>query len=141
MRKIIHFYFVKVFMHFGIPQVVIFYQDREFNNVLDRSLATNVGITRRLTTPYHPQANGFDERFNQTLQNMLAKFVQSKKSSWSSVLDTFVFAYNTSQHESTCFTPFEMMFGRLATIPIDINLQKASPEERARDFLTVKSQI
>ena len=30
------------------------------------------------------------------------------------------------------------MFGRHATIPIDINLQKASPEERARDFFNCK---
>ena len=87
-------------MRFGIPQVVTSDQSREFNNVLDRSLATNLGITRRLTTPYHPQANVLDERFNQTLQNMLVKFVQSKKSSWSSFLDTCVFAYNTSRHES-----------------------------------------
>ena len=52
------------------------------------------------------------ERFNQTLQNMLAQFVSTKKEMWSSYLDTCVFAYNTSRHESTKYCPFELMFGR-----------------------------
>ena len=68
------------------------------------------------------QADGLDERWNQTLQNKLVKFFHSKKSAWSSFLDTCVFAYNTSRHESTCFTPFSLMFSRQATLPIDVEL-------------------
>ena len=68
---------------------------------------------------YSVQANGLDKCFNQTLQMMLVKFVHSKKQKWSSFLDTCVFAYNTSQHESSKFTPFQLMFGRRATLPID----------------------
>ena len=55
------------------------------------------------------QANGLDERFNQT---MLSKFVQENKESWDGFLDTCTFAYNTSCHKSTLHTPFEVMFGR-----------------------------
>ena len=83
------------------------------------------------------QANGLDERWNQTLQNMLVKFIHSKKSAWSSFLDTCVFAYNTSRHESTRFTPFSLMFNREATLPIDVELQKALPEEVARVYLNL----
>lgn len=82
-------------------------------------------------THTHTQANGLVERFNQTLQTMLAKFVHSKKSMWSTYLDTCIFAYNTSRHDSTQFTPFELMFGRRATLPIDITFRKALPEEVA----------
>ena len=59
---------------------------------------------------------------------MLNKFIGQNKSTWCSYLDTCVFAYNTSQQESTRFTPFELMFGRKATLPIDINLQRSSKE-------------
>ena len=59
---------------------------------------------------------------------MLIKFVGRNKSTWSSYLDTCVFAYNTSQQDSTKFTPFELMFGRKATLPIDITIQKKSKE-------------
>ena len=74
------------------------------------------------------QANGLDERFNQTLQNMIVKFVQDKKEIWDEYLDTCVYAYNTSVHESTNFSPFEVMFGRKAILPIDINIDEKEPD-------------
>lgn len=67
------------------------------------------------------QANGLDERYNQTLQKMLIKFVHKKKEVWDEFLDTCVYAYNTSAHESSGFSPFELMFGRKAILPIDID--------------------
>ena len=42
-------------MRMGIPQVVVSDQGREFNNALNDELAVTLGISRRLTTPYHPQ--------------------------------------------------------------------------------------
>ena len=65
---------------------------------------------------------------------MLAKVVQSKKSTWSAFVDTCVFSYNSSKHDSSKFTPFELMFGRLPTLPIDVELRKASPEEVVANF-------
>ena len=43
------------------------------------------------------------------------------------LLDTCIYAYNTSVHESTSFTPFEVMFGRKAVLPIDVEMDIASP--------------
>ena len=65
---------------------------------------------------------------------MLVKFVHPRKTAWGSFLDTCVFAYNTSRHESTRFTPFELMFNRQATLPIDIEFRKALPEEVSREY-------
>ena len=64
---------------------------------------------------------------------MLIKFVSSHKSHWSAYLDTCIFAYNTSRQDSTLFTPFELMFGRRATLPIDINIQKENTKELIDD--------
>ena len=36
-------------------------------------------------------------------------------------MDTCTFAYNTSRHESTKFTSFEIMFGRKAILPLDLD--------------------
>ena len=65
------------------------------------------------------QANGLDERFNQMLIGMLVKFTNEKEENLDEFLDTCVHVYNTSQHESMHFTPFEVMFG-----------QKKDPEEK-----------
>ena len=106
-------------MRMGVPRVVLSDQGTEFNNSLNDNLAKLLGIERRLSTPYYPQTNGLDERFNQTLQGMLVKLVHEKKEKWSDVLDGCVFAYNTSVQDSTKYTPFQLMFGRQATLPID----------------------
>ena len=45
-----------------------------------------------------------------------------------------MFAYNTSRHESSKFTPFELMFGRQATLPVDVEFRKASPEEVCQEY-------
>ena len=71
------------------------------------------------------KGNGFDERFNQTLQIMLVKFIMDKKDVWDVFMDTCVYAYNTSVHESTSFSPFEVMFG--AFMPVDIEIDTESP--------------
>lgn len=75
------------------------------------------------------QANGLDERFNQTVQTMLTKFVSKKKDDWDTYLDTCIFAYNTSEHHSTSFTPFELMFGRKAYLPVEIDSNIFTPEQ------------
>ena len=40
--------------------------------------------------------------------------------------------HNTSVHESTTFTPFELMFGRKAFLPIDFD--DKDPEELVNQF-------
>ena len=42
---------------------------------------------------YPIYANGLDERFNQTIQNMLTKFVEEKET-WDEYIDTCAFALN-----------------------------------------------
>ena len=65
---------------------------------------------------------------------MLVKFVSDKRHQWSSYLDTCVFAYNTSRHSSSKFTPFELMFSRRATLPIDLEMCANSPGERIHHY-------
>ena len=59
---------------------------------------------------------------------MLVKFIEEKKDSWEEYLNTCVFAYNTARHESTNYTPFELMFGRKPLLPIDIDMEKKDAE-------------
>ena len=51
---------------------------------------------------------------------MLVKFIDGKKEQWQDYLDTCVYAYNTSKHESMKMSPFEVMFGRLGVLPVDL---------------------
>lgn len=52
---------------------------------------------------------------------MIVKFTTNRKEQWDEFLQTCVFAYNTAKHESTHYTPFELMFGRKAILPVDLD--------------------
>ena len=81
-----------------------------------------------------PKANGLVERFNQTLQNMLVKYIDQRKERWEQLLDTCVFSYNTSKQESSQYSPFELMFARKPVFPMDINTQQKDPETMLKQF-------
>ncbi|KAL5515618.1 hypothetical protein EMCRGX_G000810 [Ephydatia muelleri] len=83
-------------------------------------------IRERLTFTWkglNTESNGLDERYNQTLQSMLSKAVMGHKEMWDEFIDSAVFAYNTSTHESTTYSPFEVMFGRKARLPVEADLR------------------
>ena len=68
---------------------------------------------------------------------MLVKYVSDKQDQWSYYLDTCVFAYNTSRHESSKYTPFYLMFNRRAILPIEINLTEDSSAEKYHHYVSL----
>ncbi|KZS03119.1 Uncharacterized protein APZ42_034227 [Daphnia magna] len=81
------------------------------------------GVPRQLTTDqgrcFTAEANGLVERLNHTLADMLSMYVSSDHKDWDESLPFVTFAYNTSRHESTGRTPFYLVYGREAVLPID----------------------
>ena len=55
------------------------------------------------------------------MKTMLIKFTGTRKETWDEHLDFCVFAYNTSRQESTQCSLFEVMFGRLARLPVEVD--------------------
>ena len=94
-------------------------QGKEFHNRVNDEFMKVFGIKHHLTTAYYPQANGLDERLNQTLINSLAKFVQEHCTMWDKNLLEVVYAYNAAVQDSSKFTPFEAMFAGVARFPVD----------------------
>ena len=93
---------------------------RQFESELLKQICNLLQIKKTHTTPYRPQGNGMVERFNRTLQDMLAIAVGNYPADWEVYIRKLCFAYNTSVHSSTGYSPFFLMFGRQATIPIDL---------------------
>ena len=67
-------------------------------------------IEKVRTTSYHPQTNGQCERFDFTLMNMLGTLSPKQKRDWKAHLLTMCQAYNATQHPSTGFSPYFLMF-------------------------------
>eukprot|EP00794_Sanderia_malayensis_P002386 gene2386-biopygen1273 len=112
----------EVFFRFGPHTILHSDQGRNFEGNLMQEVCDLMGIHKSRTTAYHPQCDGLVERQNRTLQEMLAAFVSSHKDDWDLWVDLAVYAYNTSRHESTGLSPYELVFGRIAKTPLELDL-------------------
>lgn len=95
-------------------------QGREFVNSVSTELHRLTGVQQRLTSAYHPQANGLVEKQNGTIKNKLLKVLQGKPDGWPRCLEPLLFAHRTTVHRSTKMTPFFLMYGRQPTLPVDV---------------------
>jgi len=105
---------------FGIPEALLSDQEKSFTSKVTEGLLRKLGIQKLNTSGYLPTGNSRCERFHRYLNASLTMFVNDKKSDWEDYIDSILFAYRTSMCTSTGFTPFELVFGRKATLPPDV---------------------
>ena len=72
------------------------------------------------TSPYHPETDGLVERFNQTRKSMLRKVAAEEGKDWDLLIPPLLFAYREVPHESTRFSPFELLYGRDVRGPLEL---------------------
>jgi len=94
-----------------------------------------MGVKCNMTSAYHPQSNGLDERFNQTLQHQLLKYVSEEQRDWDLYLDAILFSYRVSRQDSTKMSPFLLVYGRQPRLPVEfsINSTLENGDEDERD--------
>ena len=81
-----------------------------------------LGIVHRHSTPYYPQFNGLVEKVNGMIVKMITKQVHNKPKDWDQHLQAALWAYRTSFRTSLGYTPFHLVFGKEALLPIEAQL-------------------
>ena len=109
-----------VFTKFGFPEKILSDNGTQFRSQLTAAFTRMLQITQVFSARYHPQSNGAVERANRTVKTMLRKVVQDNEEEWDRFLPMVIFAYNETPHESTSFSPFELIFGANPRGPLDI---------------------
>nr|XP_009596900.1 uncharacterized protein LOC104092908 [Nicotiana tomentosiformis] len=77
-------------------------------------------IKRITSAPYHPVANGQPESTNKVFINNLKKRLEESKGKRPEVLPGVLWAYRTTAKTSTDETPFSLVYGTEALIPVEI---------------------
>eukprot|EP00112_Aurelia_sp_Birch-Aquarium-sp1_P015743 Seg3512.1 transcript_id=Seg3512.1/GoldUCD/mRNA.D3Y31 product="Retrovirus-related Pol polyprotein from transposon 412" pseudo=true protein_id=Seg3512.1/GoldUCD/D3Y31 len=110
-------------LKFGFPWRLFSDRDPAFESELFQILMKELGVSKIRTTGYNPRSNGLTEQSNAIVKDYLTAYVNGKSSSrpdWDTWTRELAFAYNTSVHSSTGFTPVELMFGRKFRVPTDM---------------------
>ena len=104
---------------FGCPCTILSDQGSEFESKLFKCLNDMLGIKKLRTTAYHPRTDGMVERSNRTVIDILSKYTQNEPD-WDLRLPLVLFAIRTSDHATTGFSPFKLIYGREARLPWDL---------------------
>ena len=106
-------------LQWGFPTRIHHDRGGEFNSTLFQHLHRLAGIKASNTTPYHPMGDPIVERYNRTLINMLKSIPENEKKRWKDHLPKLTFAYNSTIHKSTGFSPFYLLMGRESRLRVD----------------------
>ncbi|UYV79636.1 K02A2.6-like, partial [Cordylochernes scorpioides] len=138
-EEVAKFMIEDVLLKHGAPRELISDRGRTFISRTLKEINDLCGTIHRFTSAYHPQTKGLTERLNKTLADMLSMYVDVEQRNWDAVLPYVTFAYNTSQQESTGFSPFYLIHGRDVETPLDTILayrENTSLEDYVESMVT-----
>lgn len=115
---IIRFVEERIISVHGSPVNIITDRGSQFTSDEWRQFVNKYKIHHKLTTSYHPQSNGTDERFNGTITRIFKNYVDEFHEKWDSQLMWALHVYNTTVHESTGYSPYQVLFGRDCRSPL-----------------------
>ena len=116
------FVFNHIISRFGVPQSIVTDHGSHFKNHMMTELSAKLGFRHENSTPYYPQANGQVEAINKVLKHVINRMVGIHKSSWHLKIFSGLWAYRTSVKTNTGFTPFQLVYGLEAVLPIECEI-------------------
>uniref|UniRef100_A0A803MDQ2 Integrase catalytic domain-containing protein n=1 Tax=Chenopodium quinoa TaxID=63459 RepID=A0A803MDQ2_CHEQI len=111
---------------YGVPRYIITDNDTPFVNKLMTSLCDKFKFTQRKSSMYNAPANGLAEAFNKTLCNLLSKITKKQKRDWHERLGEALWAYRTTYKTPTQATPYALVYGVQAIVPLEIQIPSLS---------------
>ena len=113
------FIWKNIITRFGVPYALISDNGLQFDSKAFRKYYSDLGIKNRYSTPAYPQGNGQAKAVNKVIVNGLKKRLDDTKGKWIEELPHVFWTYRTTPRKSTGDTPFSMLYGAEAVIPLE----------------------
>lgn len=85
-------------------------------------MCTKYKIYHGYSSIYHPQGNGQEDASNKTIVKNLQKTINDTGQDWNLQLNPALWAYRTSVCAPTSATPYSLVYGVEAILPIEIEI-------------------
>jgi hypothetical protein len=121
-REVLEFITGHIIHRFGIPQTLTTDQGTSFISKEVCEFVDSYIIKLLNSSPYYAQANGQAESSNKTLVKLIKKKIKDNPRRWQVVLFEALWAHHISRHGATKVTPFELVYGQEAVLPVEVNL-------------------
>nr|GEX76837.1 reverse transcriptase domain-containing protein [Tanacetum cinerariifolium] len=117
-EKLARMYLKEVVTRHRIPVLILSDCDCRFTSSFWRSLQKALGTTLAMSTTYHPETDGQNERTIQTLKDMLRACVIDFGKGWVEHFPLVEFPYNNIYHASIKAASFEALYSRKCGLPV-----------------------
>ncbi|KAJ9679424.1 hypothetical protein PVL29_021374 [Vitis rotundifolia] len=109
-----------IICRYGVPHELISDRGVHFRAEVD-TLVQRYGIQHHRSSAYRPQTNGAVEAANKNIKRILRRMVETSRD-WSEKLPFALWAYRTSFRTSTGATPYSLVYGMEAVLPVEIEM-------------------
>jgi transposase InsO family protein len=110
----------EIFSRYGLPEAIHTDCGKQFGSRLFKGVGELLQIQITDTTGYNPKGNGQVERMHRDLGEILRALLRDDPDSWEDALPQALFAMRTSVCSSTGLPPYQILFGRDVSQPLDI---------------------
>ncbi|XP_072058142.1 uncharacterized protein [Arachis hypogaea] len=110
-----------IICRFGIPRHISTDNGRQFADQKFTFFLQNLKIKQHFSSVEHPQTNGLAEAANKVILHTLRKKLDEAKGLWAELIPEIIWGYNTTIHSTTKETPFRLVYGSDAMIPVEIS--------------------
>jgi hypothetical protein len=118
---------------FGVPECITSDRGPQFTSAVWSALCSRLGISRSLTTAFHPQSNGMVERAHRQLKDALR--ARAAGHDWSSHLPWVLLGLRTAPKEDSNISSAELCLGAPLTLPGEFIAGPKPPPQEFVDSL------
>jgi hypothetical protein len=120
-QVVVRFIKNNIICRYGIPSKIITDNGSNLNNKMMKEMCAEFKIEHHNSSPYRPKMNGAVEAANKNIKKIIQKMVVNYKD-WHEMLPFALHGYRTSVRTSTGATPFSLVYGMEAVLPIEVEI-------------------